>query len=147
MGASRTLTHFFRFTSSCLFVWDLQSWKTSQKTRRAFDSMAMLRIHIEERGSHDKYSSICSPLSSPYALKRPQEMVTYAPNASQRQISKQYERRMASSGTLRRVALVKSDVSEELSASIIRVTRIGEPGTTLVVTSNILFLVHRFLSP
>jgi hypothetical protein len=37
---------------------------------------------------------------------------------------------MASSGMLRRVALVRTDVSEELSASIIRVTRIGELGTT-----------------
>jgi hypothetical protein len=45
-------------------------------------------------------------------------------------------RRMASSGMLRRVALVKTDVSEELSASIIRVTRIGELETTLAVTSN-----------
>jgi hypothetical protein len=36
---------------------------------------------------------------------------------------------------LRRVALVRTDVSEELSASIIRVT-IGELGTTLTVTSN-----------
>jgi hypothetical protein len=36
---------------------------------------------------------------------------------------------------LRHVALVITDVSEELSASIIRVTRIGELGTTLVVTS------------
>jgi hypothetical protein len=43
---------------------------------------------------------------------------------------------MASSGMLRRVALVKTDVSEELSASITRVTRIGELGTTLAVTSN-----------
>jgi hypothetical protein len=43
--------------------------------------------------------------------------------------------RTASSGTLRRVALVRTDVSEELSASIIRVTRIGELGT-LAVTSN-----------
>jgi hypothetical protein len=34
--------------------------------------------------------------------------------------------RMASSGMLRRVALVRTDVSEELSASIIRVTRIRE---------------------
>jgi hypothetical protein len=32
----------------------------------------------------------------------------------------------------RRVALVKTDVSEELNASIIRVTRIGELGTTSV---------------
>jgi hypothetical protein len=37
---------------------------------------------------------------------------------------------------LRRVALVKTDVSVELSASIIRVTRICELGTTVAVTSN-----------
>jgi hypothetical protein len=43
---------------------------------------------------------------------------------------------MVSSGVLRRVALVRTDVSEELSASFIRVTRIGELGTTLAVTSN-----------
>jgi hypothetical protein len=34
------------------------------------------------------------------------------------------------------VALVRTDVSEELSASFIRVTRIGELRTTLAVTSN-----------
>jgi hypothetical protein len=34
------------------------------------------------------------------------------------------------------VALVRTDVSEESIASIIRVTRIGELGTTLAVTSN-----------
>jgi hypothetical protein len=43
---------------------------------------------------------------------------------------------MASSGMLRRVALVRTDVSEELSASFIRVTKIGELGTTVDVTSN-----------
>jgi hypothetical protein len=43
---------------------------------------------------------------------------------------------MASTGMLRRVALVRADVSEELSASFIRVTRIGELGITLAVTSN-----------
>jgi hypothetical protein len=37
---------------------------------------------------------------------------------------------------LRRVALVRTDVSEELSASFIRGTRIGELGTALAVTSN-----------
>jgi hypothetical protein len=37
---------------------------------------------------------------------------------------------------LRRVVLVRTDVSEELSASFIRVTRIGELGTMLAVTSN-----------
>jgi hypothetical protein len=41
---------------------------------------------------------------------------------------------MASSGMLSRVALVRTEVSEELNASI-RVTRIGELGTTLAVTS------------
>jgi hypothetical protein len=41
---------------------------------------------------------------------------------------------------LRCVALVRTDVSEELSASFIRVTRIGELGTTLAVTSNRLTL-------
>jgi hypothetical protein len=39
--------------------------------------------------------------------------------------------RMMSSGMLRRVALVRTDVSEELSASFIRVTRIGGLWTTL----------------
>jgi hypothetical protein len=47
---------------------------------------------------------------------------------------------MASSGILRRVALVRTDCSEELSASFIRVTRIGKLGTTLAVSS-----VHRLL--
>jgi demethoxyubiquinone hydroxylase (CLK1/Coq7/Cat5 family) len=42
---------------------------------------------------------------------------------------------MAYSGMLHRVALVRTDVSEELSASVIRVTRIGELGT-LAITSN-----------
>jgi hypothetical protein len=44
--------------------------------------------------------------------------------------------RMAPSGMLRRVVLVRTDVSEERSASIIRVTRIGWLGTTLAITSN-----------
>jgi hypothetical protein len=43
---------------------------------------------------------------------------------------------MESSAMLRRVALVRTDVSEEPSAFIIRVTRIGELGRTLVVTGN-----------
>jgi hypothetical protein len=62
---------------------------------------------------------------------------------------------------LRRVALVITDVSKESRASNIRVTRIGELGTTLAVPSKrrTLLLVrtdvseecssldHRFLSP
>jgi hypothetical protein len=43
---------------------------------------------------------------------------------------------MVSSGMLRRVDLVRTDVSEEPRASFIRVTRIGELGTTLAATSN-----------
>jgi hypothetical protein len=43
---------------------------------------------------------------------------------------------MASSGVLRRVVFVRTYVTEELSASFIRVTRIGELGTPLAVTSN-----------
>jgi hypothetical protein len=39
---------------------------------------------------------------------------------------------MASSGMLRRVVLVRTDVSQELSVSIIRVIRIGEIGTLAV---------------
>jgi hypothetical protein len=42
---------------------------------------------------------------------------------------------MASSGTLRRVTLLITDVSEELSASFVRVTIIVERGTTLTVTN------------
>jgi hypothetical protein len=43
---------------------------------------------------------------------------------------------MANSGMLRLVVLVRTDVSEELGASFIRVTRIGELGKTLAVISN-----------
>jgi hypothetical protein len=73
---------------------------------------------------------------------------------------------MVSSVLLRRVALVRTDVSEEPGASFIRVAKIGELGTTQAATSNrrtltwyffaayvgcllqfVLFLVHGFLSP
>jgi hypothetical protein len=55
---------------------------------------------------------------------------------------------MAFSRMLRSVDLVRTDVSEELTAFVIRVTRIGEIGTTLAVILQLaLFLVHRFFSP
>jgi hypothetical protein len=44
---------------------------------------------------------------------------------------------MASFGMLHHVALVITDISEELSASLIRMTRIDELGTTPAVTSNL----------
>jgi hypothetical protein len=43
---------------------------------------------------------------------------------------------------LRHMALVRTDVSEEDIPSIIGVTRIGELGTTLAVTSNRRLLAH-----
>jgi hypothetical protein len=46
---------------------------------------------------------------------------------------------MASSGMLRRLALVGTDVSEELNSSFIRVTRIGELKTRLAL-SHLVFL-------
>jgi hypothetical protein len=42
----------------------------------------------------------------------------------------------AVSGMLCRVDIIRTDVSEERSSSFIKVTRIGELGTTLAVTSN-----------
>jgi hypothetical protein len=47
---------------------------------------------------------------------------------------------MVSSGMLRRVALVRTDLSKERITSIIRVTRTGELGKTLTVISNIVLL-------
>jgi hypothetical protein len=43
---------------------------------------------------------------------------------------------MVSSGLLRPVAPVRTEVSEEPGASFIRVTKIGELGTTQAATSN-----------
>jgi hypothetical protein len=45
---------------------------------------------------------------------------------------------MLSSGVLHHVAIVRTDISEECIASIIRVTRIGELGTLTI--TNIVFL-------
>jgi hypothetical protein len=54
---------------------------------------------------------------------------------------------MASSGILRCVALVRTDVSKDLSASIIRVTRIGELGTLAVTNSLLRLLVTANVVP
>jgi hypothetical protein len=52
---------------------------------------------------------------------------------------------MASSGLLRRVALAITDVSEELSASFIKVTRIGELGTTVHTSPIVVTLMKEAL--
>jgi hypothetical protein len=45
-------------------------------------------------------------------------------------------RRILYSGMFHRVAIGETDISEERSARIIRLTRIGQLGTTLAITSN-----------
>jgi hypothetical protein len=49
-------------------------------------------------------------------------------------MNKNKHRRMESSGMLRRVAFVRTEVSEELSASVIRALRIGK--RLLLFTAN-----------
>jgi hypothetical protein len=50
---------------------------------------------------------------------------------------------------LHRVALVRAEVSEQLNASIIGVTRIGELVTTNVVTSSLIIvaLIKKYVPP
>jgi hypothetical protein len=48
---------------------------------------------------------------------------------------------MPSSGMLRRIALVRTDVSKERSTSTIKVTRIDEQGTMLLLQKTALFIV------
>jgi hypothetical protein len=50
---------------------------------------------------------------------------------------------MATSRMLRRVAVVRTDVSEERSASIVILTRICVLGTTLAITGDAILHSHR----
>jgi hypothetical protein len=56
-----------------------------------------------------------------------------------------FQAKKMSSGMLRSVALVRTDVSEELSSSFIMVTRIGKLGTTVALTMVFLRSVRRLL--
>jgi hypothetical protein len=51
---------------------------------------------------------------------------------------------MPAPGMLRRVALVKTDVSEERSASIMSTTKIGEVGRTLAVAARTTHTVKKY---
>jgi hypothetical protein len=128
--------------------------------------LVILIIPGEENRSRS--SSLCScPSLHPLRSKLLQYSISNTLNLSSSfnvrdhvydlRFSRRWLWRMVSFGMLRRVALVRTDVSEELSASFIRVTRIGELGTRPAITSNrrtlrrntqlVLFLVHLFLSP
>jgi hypothetical protein len=87
--------------------------------------VAVIRIDISEE--------LCASI---IRVKRIYELGTLAVTSNQRALGcwlrlTLFPRRLASSGTLRHVALIATDVLEEFSASFIRVTRMGELGTTL----------------
>jgi hypothetical protein len=71
-----------------------------------------------------------------YLLSGLVSRVLYVDGTENYYLHPQNKTRMSPSGLLRREALVKTDVSEELSAYITRVTRIGELGTTIAITNN-----------
>jgi hypothetical protein len=81
----------------------------------------------------------CSMLNTDHYSSGSRSLIAEVPSSNPgqdvRQLDKNF-RRMASSVMLYRVALVRSDFSEELSASFIAMRGIGELGTTLAITSN-----------
>jgi hypothetical protein len=89
------------------------------------------RLKAPQNTSRDGRKKI---LSTATLVKQPDFDSIY--NLSDLRVSRRWLRRMTSSGMLCRAALIITDVSEEHSASFIRVTRIGELGTTIAVTSN-----------
>jgi hypothetical protein len=114
-------------------VWssDQSSWLIIQRSRVRFPDYFL--------GHHTMQTSGCNQVGLLPILFHPEDggniffrNIGLNLNWLHRAISK---RRMASSEMVRRVALVRTDVSEELCVSIIRVTRIGELGTALAVTS------------
>jgi hypothetical protein len=76
-----------------------------------------------------KLTGGCQPLAP--AVLYPQEHSWYS--VPFRDLVNLGTLRIAPSGMLCSVAFVRTDVSEELSASFIKVTRIGELGTMLAV--------------
>jgi hypothetical protein len=99
------------------------------------ESKFFLRIRLEEVGGtqNSQLHSLPpragrAPVIIPKCLGRPMNILK-PPRCSPLTVL-----RMVSSGMLGRVALVRIDISEELSVSFISVKIIGELGTTLAVT-------------
>jgi hypothetical protein len=133
------------FRSSVLFhrlmivirLSDMLTWYTSRGRQR------LLNFYLFIGPTVKYWTSVERPLLSigRYTATKDVVYVAFGPRFYHngqwnRQVSLKFVWRMASSGMLRRVALVRTDVSEELSASFISVTRICEQGKTLAVTSN-----------
>jgi hypothetical protein len=111
-----------------------KNWGTTWKKKPRLRSR---KLGLTAAGTRypDRARPLCWPQRS---LSRYSFLVDWKPQ-SLSNLSTDKERmhwRMPSSGMLCRVDLVRTDVSEEHSASTINVTRIGELGTTLDVTSN-----------
>jgi hypothetical protein len=82
-------------------------------------------------GLDDRGDTVPVPVRSRPALGHTQPASQWVPGGFSPGIKRQgrevnHSQRMVSSGMLRLVALVRTDVSEELSVSFIRVTRIGD---------------------
>jgi hypothetical protein len=93
-------------------------------------TLELISLQLRSRGSFEK--EILQVSRHKRKLTRMFTMIHYF-KKPQESISLQ---RMMFSGFLRRVALVRTDISEELIASFIRVKRLSELGTTLAVTCN-----------
>jgi hypothetical protein len=104
-----------RITHDRRWVWGQMDLRITLNDVEKIRIFALTRLELRSLGS---------PASS--------QLLYRLPDLGDRRIS----RRMPSSWMWRRVSLVRTDVSEELSAFIIRVTRIGKLGPTLAVTSN-----------
>jgi hypothetical protein len=108
----------FGFSSSCKHISRNRNMRSEKETR-----LLLLPTHKEH--CHNYILNCNGFLPSHIFLQLHSDISTVSKHHNT------FRCRMASSGMLPHVALVRTDVSEELSASIIRVTRIGELGTSL----------------